>query len=88
MPSLVIMGRITTPPRLTLPTVGLANFYISNSSGLSVSDDWSAFAFSQDGVVRDERNLVMRLCVSDQALARMRSYEAKKITDPSRWLEA
>ena len=30
MPSLVIMGRITTPPRLTLPTVGRANFYISN----------------------------------------------------------
>src|SRR5580700_2953678 len=34
-----------------------------------------------------ERNLFMRLCVSDQALARMRSYEAKKITDPSRSLE-
>jgi hypothetical protein len=49
----------------------------------SVSDDWSTFAFSQDGVVRDERNLVMRLCVSDQALARMRSFEDKKITDPS-----
>ena len=53
----------------------------------SVSDDWSTFAFSQDGVVRDERNLVMRLCVSDQALARMGSYEDKKITDPSRSLE-
>jgi hypothetical protein len=38
-----------------------------------VSDDWSAFAFSQDGVVRDEQNLVMRLCVSDQALALVRS---------------
>jgi hypothetical protein len=49
----------------------------------SVSDDWSTVAFSQDGVVRDERNLVMRLCVSDQALARMRSYEDKKITDLS-----
>ena len=35
-----------------------------------------------------ERNLFMRLCVSDQALARMRSYEEKKITDPSRSLEA
>jgi len=34
-----------------------------------------------------ERNLFMRLCVSDQALARMRSYEAKTITDPSRSLE-
>ena len=54
----------------------------------SVSDDWSTFAFRQDGVVRDERNLFMRLCVSDQALARMRSYEAKEITDPSRSLEA
>jgi hypothetical protein len=53
----------------------------------SVSDDWSAFAFSQDGVVRDERNLVMRLCVSDQELAHMRSYEDKKITAPSRSLE-
>src|ERR1700723_1376953 len=30
MPFLVIMGRITTPPRLTLPTVGRANFCISN----------------------------------------------------------
>ena len=40
----------------------------------SVSDDWSTFAFSQDGVLRDERNL-KRLCVSDQALVRMRSYE-------------
>jgi enoyl-CoA hydratase len=35
-----------------------------------------------------ERNLFMRLCVSDRALARMRSYEEKKITDPSRSLEA
>ena len=35
-----------------------------------------------------ERNLFMRLCVSDQALARMRSYEARKITDRSRSLEA
>src|SRR5271154_4010525 len=34
MPSLVIMGRITTPPRLTLPTVGRANFYINNCSDL------------------------------------------------------
>jgi hypothetical protein len=30
-----------------------------------------------------ERNLFMRLCLSDQALARMRSYEEKKITKPS-----
>ena len=35
-----------------------------------------------------ERNLFMRLCVSDQSLARMGSYEAKKITDPSRSHEA
>ena len=34
------------------------------------------------------RNLFMRLCVSDQALARMRSYEEKKITEPSRSIEA
>jgi hypothetical protein len=35
-----------------------------------------------------EQNLFMRLCVSDQALARVRSYEAIKITDPSPLLEA
>jgi len=35
-----------------------------------------------------ERNLFMRLCVSDEALARMCSYEAKKITDPARSVEA
>ena len=34
-----------------------------------------------------ERNLFMRLCVSDQGLARMRSYEEKKITSPSRSIE-
>src|ERR1700732_1011748 len=34
MPSLAITGRITTPPRLTLPTVGRANFYINNCSDL------------------------------------------------------
>src|SRR5277367_5859821 len=33
-PFLVIMGRITTPRRLTLPTVGRANFYISNCGDL------------------------------------------------------
>jgi hypothetical protein len=87
MPSLVTTGRITTPPRLTLPTVGQANFYISNSSDLRFGRLERAFTFSQDGVVRDERSLVMRLCVSDQALERMRSYEDKKITAPSRSLE-
>jgi hypothetical protein len=30
----------------------------------------------------------MRLCVSEQGLARMRSYEEKKITAPSRSIEA
>jgi len=35
-----------------------------------------------------ERNLFMRLCVSEQGLARMRSYEEKKITAPSRSIEA
>ena len=30
-----------------------------------------------------ERNLFLKLCVSESALARMRSYEAKKITSPS-----
>src|SRR5258708_4617011 len=35
-----------------------------------------------------ERNLFMRLCVSEQGLARMRSFEEKKITAPSRSIEA
>jgi enoyl-CoA hydratase/carnithine racemase len=35
-----------------------------------------------------ERNLFMKLCDSDQALARMCSYEEKKITAPSRPIEA
>lgn len=34
-----------------------------------------------------ERNLFLRLCISDTALARMRNYDAKKITDPSRGFE-
>ena len=34
-----------------------------------------------------ERNLFLKLCVSDHALARMRSYEEKKITSPSRSIE-
>ncbi len=34
-----------------------------------------------------ERNLFMKLCVSDQALASMRSYQEKKITAPSRTIK-
>jgi enoyl-CoA hydratase len=34
-----------------------------------------------------ERNLFLKLCVSDQGLARMRSYEEKKISAPSRSIE-
>jgi enoyl-CoA hydratase len=34
-----------------------------------------------------ERNLFLRLCVSEPALARMRSYERMKITAPSRSIE-
>jgi hypothetical protein len=34
-----------------------------------------------------ERNLFLKLCVSDQGLARMRSYEEKKITSPSSSIE-
>jgi len=34
-----------------------------------------------------ERNLFLKLCVSGQGLARMRSYEEKKITSPSRSIE-
>ena len=34
-----------------------------------------------------ERNLFLKLCVSEPALLRMRSYEGKKITSPSRGFE-
>jgi hypothetical protein len=34
-----------------------------------------------------ERNLFLKFCVSDQGLARMRSYEEKKISVPSRSIE-
>jgi len=34
-----------------------------------------------------ERNLFLKLCISDAGLARMRSYEGKKITSPSRSFE-
>ena len=34
-----------------------------------------------------ERNLFLKLCVSESALARMRCYEGKKITSPSRGFE-
>jgi enoyl-CoA hydratase/carnithine racemase len=34
-----------------------------------------------------ERNLFLRLCITESALARMRSYEEKKITSPSRSVE-
>src|SRR5713226_2153475 len=34
-----------------------------------------------------ERNLFLKLCISEAGLARMRSYEAKKITSPSRSIE-
>src|SRR6202047_4227999 len=34
-----------------------------------------------------ERNLFLKLCVSESALARMRSYEGKKVTSPSRGFE-
>jgi len=34
-----------------------------------------------------ERNLFLKLCISDSALARMRSYEEANITSPSRSIE-
>ena len=34
-----------------------------------------------------ERNLFLKLCSTEPALARMRSYEGKKITSPSRGFE-
>jgi enoyl-CoA hydratase/carnithine racemase len=34
-----------------------------------------------------ERNIFLKLCISEPALARMRSYEGKKITSPSRGFE-
>jgi len=34
-----------------------------------------------------ERDLFLKLCITEPALARMRSYEEKKITSPSRSFE-
>ncbi len=34
-----------------------------------------------------ERNLFLKLCISDAGLARMRAYQEKKITSPSRGFE-
>jgi hypothetical protein len=34
-----------------------------------------------------ERNLFLKLCVSDAGLAQMRSYDSKKITSPNRSFE-
>ena len=34
-----------------------------------------------------ERNLFLKLCIAESALARMRSYEEQKITSPSRSIE-
>jgi hypothetical protein len=34
-----------------------------------------------------ERNLFLKLCISDPGLARMRSYEAANITSPARSIE-
>ena len=34
-----------------------------------------------------ERNLFLKLCISDAGLARMRSYEAANITSPARSIE-
>jgi enoyl-CoA hydratase/carnithine racemase len=34
-----------------------------------------------------ERNLFLKLCISDAALARMRSYEGANITSPARSIE-
>jgi hypothetical protein len=34
-----------------------------------------------------ERNLFLKLCISESALARMRSYEEQKSTSPSRSIE-
>jgi enoyl-CoA hydratase/carnithine racemase len=34
-----------------------------------------------------ERNLFLKLCIGEPALARMRSYEDKKLTSPSRSIE-
>ena len=61
MLSLAITENTTTPLRLTLPTVGLANFYINNCSdlrSLPLADDWSAFAVSRDGVFTDLKSAV------------------------------
>src|SRR5271170_7396574 len=55
MPSLAIMGRITTPQRLTWPTDERANFYINNCGDPLSFQPFQmtkrAFAFSHDRVV-------------------------------------
>ena len=39
-----------------------------------------------DQGLRLERNLFMDLCAGDEAMARMRAYESKHITDPAQGL--
>src|SRR5208282_4228789 len=80
MPSLVIMGRITTPPRLTLPTVGRANFYINNCGDIRFGRLESAFAFNQDGVVRRAEK---RSRVNAYPCSRLRGHGEAPLTSPT-----
>jgi len=50
-------------------------------------DGWHEFKLKLAQGLALERNLFLKLCVSESALARMRSYEGKKITSPSRGFE-
>ena len=57
-------------------------------AGTPSTSDRTAFLSLQMPGRRLERNLFRRLWVSDQALACLRSYKEKKITAPSRSIEA
>jgi hypothetical protein len=50
-------------------------------------DPMNADVLTTRGVDALERNLFLKLCISESALARMRSYEEQKITSPSRSIE-
>jgi hypothetical protein len=57
----------------------------SDSSFRCVVRDYFGLILAQGLAL--ERNLFLKLCVSDAGLARMRSYEEKKITSPNRSFE-
>jgi hypothetical protein len=53
---------------------------------LLVPDGFATFSFAPLAAQRLalERNLFLKLCITETAIARMRSYEEENITSPSR----